>query len=355
MKYLHNTFLFFLVALIVSVNVFLIYWPLKYKRMASLPKTNVSYLGKKSNYQLGAIDPNEPLVFSIDLYNDTNNLLAIKNYDVSCGCIEILDCPKVILPHESSPIICKWNARGTRGMQQQRIVVLTDSPYTSHASFFINVCSEVKGIWSTPGVSKTRRVSDFQKSIIAFDVYVSGYKSVVFDSVESSNSAFEVSFEKNGTDSIQRSPLGLTSRRLVVSLADSASLGGIVGTIKTRLIIDGKIHTHETPLDVVYLGKVHACPSHILWGEVAAGEKKQTDVKITCSSDCGYDLSEMKFSTTEDIDISTIRSEANNLMVRVVLQMPSSCDSSNLIKSSIIGKIAGESLLYIPVHYCTNE
>lgn len=57
-------------------------------------------------YDIGKIDKtkHDYIDFKFEIYNKTDSVIKIKKIDVSCGCVEIKEYPKVVYPQSSIKI-----------------------------------------------------------------------------------------------------------------------------------------------------------------------------------------------------------------------------------------------------------
>jgi hypothetical protein len=77
----------------------------------------LALLGESNRFYIGVIAPEISKEFTLKLFNDTPKKLKIKNVSVSCGCIKIIDAPKIIFPGQTENLLCRWDVKGTHGEQ----------------------------------------------------------------------------------------------------------------------------------------------------------------------------------------------------------------------------------------------
>ncbi len=310
-------------------------------------------LGEVTRHYCGVIDPSQPSQFSVHLHNHLSQSVKITQANVSCGCMSLLDVPESIPSKDTAELRLEWDAAGSSGLRQQRILVVTDSPEPTHSLYQIVASASIRTVWSSPASVDFGRVCLADAPHREFVVSVLGYDEVQFEKVESDSSHFNAQLGRQSCQRVPEASLASADvqhdQQIRVCAAEDSAFGQISGTIRVSLTADGKQMTSTVPILAEVTGLVRCIPPQAVWANAVGGQELHTTVRVKASADKIIDLSRIEFqANTSTITAQRIESSSEDVPFLVTMTIPRGSPQGQL-RGYVSGMVGEQEVLRLPV------
>lgn len=324
-------------------------------RTAAVGPPESARLGKRLVHHCGIIPLNSDVPVRIALFNDLPESISIRNVDVTCGCLKLVACNKVIKSGESGTLELSFHAT-VPGTARQRVSVITDVADPTRSIFQIELTANVRGGWSEPKTLAFGRISVAAPVHRELVVSLSGYRDVQL--LRTSSDSPHLQAQRAGSTEVlpTERATDTSEKRFAqpfrVWWDESTPAGTAYANFRTRWAVDGESIDVVTPVMAEVTGIWTCTPSQVVWiiGEASDRERPlRTEIRISAGRGS---VNVSQLAVTCDLEVVAARrlhSDASSVVLEVSRSdIPLDPDGGTL-RGTIVGKAGSSTCFQIPV------
>lgn len=310
-----------------------------------------AFLGKKTQMYCGILEQDTTKKFNILLQNNTNSTLKIMDASVTCGCVQLIEIPKVILPGQDKLLSFTMASGLKTGVLRQRIVVRTDSKDPRHSLYNIEVIASIKSAWTKPDVLNYVSTGSSNRIVGEFTLFSLGYPFAVVKSIKCDNAyySFNVGRSISNQSHLNSSHEPSISQVIKVELDKNTPIGQHSGNLTIGIETDSETVTLSKQITCHLNSLVDCKPSNVFFADAVPQQEYSETIHLNNSGFQNIDMSAVKLFPTSDIITTKLKTVGkNSLSVEIFCRINSNSPRA-LLREKITAKIGDQTVSVIPV------
>lgn len=310
-----------------------------------------AFLGKMTQIYCGLLEQDTTNKFNILLQNNTNSTLKIIDASVTCGCVQLSEIPKIILPGQDKLLSFTMASSLKTGVLRQRIVVRTDSKDPRHSLYNIEVIASIKSAWTKPDVLNYVSTGSSNRIVGEFTLFSLGYPSAVVKSIKCDNAyySFNVGRKISNQSYLNSSNERSISQNVKVELDKNTPIGQHSANLTIRIETDSETVTLSKQINCQLHSLVDCKPSNVFFADTVPQKEYSETIYLNNTGSQDIDMSAVKFFPTSDMITTKLKSVSkNSLSVEIFCRINSNSPRA-LLKEKITAKIGDQTVSVIPV------